>query len=552
MAGVHYCPVCLTTFREAPPFCPNLACGKQEPGAGWGRLLGEGDLLDRHYQIVRALAVGGAGLTYLAREVDADGQPQPPDLAIKVLYHARATGTFLTRLSTEAQILQELDHDNIIQSRGFVHRAGTEPYLVTLYEEGGTLTHHIDTHGPLPVRVSAAILCQILDALNVAHQRGVVHRDLKPDNVLLTQHVGANDVPHIRVADFGIAKVSGALTSHVTKMGTFIGTPEYAAPEQFEGTQPTPAADVFAAGALFLHMLTGSVPVAFSDRNDVAGCHAEWMAALPPTLDRARLVDTDPVTATVVEEVARHMLADRPEKRWTVQQVLRRLKGVAQGDVELQPSRDTLELTASPSPRRKDAPDAPLTTSSDDGGGWGATLAGVGVLGAGALIASSLVGLLVLLFAAWQWGYFSPDRAVVVLGPTDPPSVEPVPIEPVPLAVPVEPQPTEQPSGHPPEVLPSEPVPTEEPLAIPTEVGALSTLAVVSADSPERLALQEQIQALDTLKACGEGVLLATVWIVDGAVTQVETDEPAATLCLRDRILGLPGPDGVSRIAILR
>src|SRR5687768_8962454 len=121
MASTHYCAKCLTTFVEDADACPNLACGSPKPKKGWGDLLGVGDLLDRHYQIVKPLAVGGAGLTYLAREVGADGASFGPDLAIKVLYTQRDAGPFLRRLSNEAQILQDLDHDNIVQCRGFVH-----------------------------------------------------------------------------------------------------------------------------------------------------------------------------------------------------------------------------------------------------------------------------------------------------------------------------------------------------------------------------------------------------------------------------------------------
>jgi len=234
MPNLCYCPRCLTTFREVDPAaCPNLSCQLEAPEDGWGKVLDRGDLIDRHYVVGKVLAVGGAGLTYLAREVDSKGVPQPPELAVKVLYSARASGAYLRRLANEAQILQELAHDNIVQCHGFVHRVGHDPYLVTLFEHGGSLGQHVQRVGPLSVRAASGILRQVLLALDTAHQRGVVHRDLKPDNVLLSQQVDADVIPHVRVADFGIAKVVGGLASHITQRGSFVGTPEYAAPEQF-------------------------------------------------------------------------------------------------------------------------------------------------------------------------------------------------------------------------------------------------------------------------------------------------------------------------------
>lgn len=326
MATTRYCAKCLTSFADDPPRCPNLACGGARPTNGWGDLLGPGDLLDRHYQIVRPLAVGGAGLTYLAREVDASGQAIPPDLAIKVLYAQRDAGPFLRRLANEAQILQELAHPHIVECRGFVHRAGHAPYLITLFEHGGSLSGHVDAHGPLSPRVSGAILRQILLALDTAHQRGVVHRDLKPENVLLAQPVAKDDVPHIKVTDFGIAKVQGGMAQKLTRAGAFVGTPEYAAPEQFAGQAPTPATDVFAAGALVFHLLAGHPPIHFTHRLDIEASHEELLQQLPPRLPAAPDATDE---RAVLQECIDAMMRPEAAERWTVQQVIARLQGQA-------------------------------------------------------------------------------------------------------------------------------------------------------------------------------------------------------------------------------
>ncbi|MCO4747126.1 MAG: serine/threonine protein kinase [Proteobacteria bacterium] len=326
----HYCSRCLTTFQGTPTNCPNLSCGKKPPGEGWGQVLGAGDLLDRHYKIDKVLAIGGAGLTYLAQEEDASGQPSGPRLAIKVLYSQRDAGPFLRRLSNEAQILQDLDHAHIVKCRGFVHRTGHPPYLVTLFEEGGALTDFVEDAGGLSPRVAAGVLKQILLALDIAHQRGVVHRDLKPDNVLLHKRVEPAEIPLVRVADFGIAKIFGGVGDRLTRLGSFIGTPEYAAPEQFEGVSPTPATDVFAAGGLLYYLVTGQPPVVFKHRNDIAASHDELLQQLPPQLPTAQ---ADSMEIGALQEIINWTMTLRPGDRWTVQQVLAQLNQVLEGKV---------------------------------------------------------------------------------------------------------------------------------------------------------------------------------------------------------------------------
>lgn len=369
MASTHYCAKCLTTFLEDPDACPNLTCGAAKPKkGGWGILLGAGDLLDRHYKIIKPLAVGGAGLCYLAREVDGDGEPIEPDLAIKVLYTQRDSGPFLRRLSTEAQILQDLDHPNIVQCRGFVQRTGHAPYLVTLFEHGGSLAGHIENTGALPPKVAAGILRQVLMALDVAHQRGVVHRDLKPENVLLSQPVDRDVVPHIRVADFGIAKVFGGVGARLTRVGSFVGTPEYAAPEQFEGLAPTPATDVFAAGGLLYHLLTAELPVKFSHRMDIENSFDELIRQLPPKLPPS---SEDQEAQDILQDCINSMMQVEGGDRWTIQQILQRLGGAPVPPTTA--TRRTWGKTAKPVVK----PDGTLDLASDTfTGDWAAVQPG--------------------------------------------------------------------------------------------------------------------------------------------------------------------------------
>lgn len=252
----RYCGRCLTTFTGEAERCPNLACHAARPAQGWSELLDPGALIDRTYRVKERLAIGGAGVTYLAQELGPDDQETGPPLAIKMLYQQRDSGPYLRRLQTEAQILQGLNHPQIVECRGFVHRAGHSPYLVTRYMGGGSLLDHLRRHGPLPPVVVAGIGRQICWALDVAHRQGVIHRDLKPENVLLEAVVARGVIPEVRVADFGIAKVFGGVGDRLTRVGAFVGTPQYAAPEQFDGLAPEPATDVYALGAVLLFCLT--------------------------------------------------------------------------------------------------------------------------------------------------------------------------------------------------------------------------------------------------------------------------------------------------------
>ena len=281
----RYCPRCLNSFREDLEQCPNLVCGRPRPSAGWGRMFGPGEIFDRSYLIERRLAQGGAGITYVARALDAEGEPAGDSLAIKVLLAARDQGPYVRRLATEAQIVQELAHPNIVQYLGFVHRPGTPPYLLTAFERGGSLYDHIVRVGPLPVRVAASIARQICWALEQAHKRGIIHRDLKPENVLLDAQVGREEVPGIRVADFGIAKVTGSLNSNLTRQGAFVGTPHYAAPEQFVGGRLTGATDIYAVGAILYFLMMGQHVLRFAHQLPPEDTFQLLCDSLPPRLD---------------------------------------------------------------------------------------------------------------------------------------------------------------------------------------------------------------------------------------------------------------------------
>lgn len=324
-----YCSLCLTTFQSEAVSCPNLGCGCAKPVAGWGQMYQPGEDIDRNYRVVRRLALGGAGVTYLVRALSGDGAEVGPLIALKLLFASRDHGAYLRRLSTEAQILQTLHHPNIVEYLGFVHRTGQSPYLLTRYEEGGSLLDHMKRVGTLSVREAAAVGRQVCLALEKGHAKGIIHRDLKPENLLLTQVVPNGEVPIIRVADFGIAKVAGGLGAGLTRAGHFVGTPQYAAPEQFLGEPASDKADVYSLGAVMIYLMTGRVVVANIHTLDPEDGYAELVDALPPSV--LRPTDSEETCAQMNEVLALAM-ALNPVDRCSVSSLEDRLGDLLEVD----------------------------------------------------------------------------------------------------------------------------------------------------------------------------------------------------------------------------
>jgi serine/threonine protein kinase len=254
----RYCSRCLQTFaaREDPDRCKRSTCQRSRPEAGWPEFLGLGDTIDGRYAVEEILGAGGAGITYRCRE-----HRSRESVAVKVLHGDRRHGVLATRLAIEGEVLELLDHPHIVPFRALSLVGDGEAYLVTRHMEGGSLDAWLRRHGTVPPKAAVRLGRQLALALDYVHAGGIVHRDLKPANVLLQ-----DDDPHTlhaRLADFGIARIFRETRPmpELTRTGAFIGTPEYAAPEQKRGEKGVgPAADAFALGAL-LHAAASGQPL---------------------------------------------------------------------------------------------------------------------------------------------------------------------------------------------------------------------------------------------------------------------------------------------------
>jgi len=206
-----------------------------------------------HYEILEPLGVGGMGEVYRARDTKLDR-----DVAIKVLPEDFATDQDrLARFEREAKLLAALNHNNIGAIHGLEESDGVR-FLVLELIEGETLEQRL-VKGALPVAEALDIARQIAEALEAAHDEGIIHRDVKPANVLLTGRGG------VKVLDFGIAKntaldVATGETARVTSLtmdGTLMGTPPYMSPEQIRGEEADKRADIWSFGCVLYEALTG-------------------------------------------------------------------------------------------------------------------------------------------------------------------------------------------------------------------------------------------------------------------------------------------------------
>lgn len=221
-----------------------------------------------HYSLELELGRGAVGVVYRSRA--ADGRI----VAIKTFDPALAEDeTFRARLAHEARVAREIVHPHLVQ----ILEAGEDdgrPYLVLEYLSGGSLAERI-TEGALRLEEMLRVVAEVAAGLDALHRGGIVHRDVKPSNILLREDGSA------ALTDFGVAK--GAAYTVLTRPGELLGTLDYRAPELIRGGDATPASDVYALGCVAFECLTGRPP--FGDRSlfGVGTAHLEDEPPDPPT-----------------------------------------------------------------------------------------------------------------------------------------------------------------------------------------------------------------------------------------------------------------------------
>lgn len=217
----------------------------------------ESELKLAKYELLGEIGHGGMATVYRARD-----RRLGREVAIKVIHrHLRENPEVARRFASEALAVAKLKHPNIVEVYDVSADDETERYLVVEFVEGVTLRQRLREVGPFPPEVAASIAREVCEALSQAHRNGVIHRDVKPENVLLKLDGGVDgsSVPaRVKLTDFGIAKLLDA--QGVTHTGQVLGSPAHMAPEQIEGGDVDARADVFGAGVLLYEMLTGALP----------------------------------------------------------------------------------------------------------------------------------------------------------------------------------------------------------------------------------------------------------------------------------------------------
>jgi serine/threonine protein kinase len=244
-----------------------------------------GEVVEGRYKILQLLGVGGMGSVFLAEHWLIKRR-----VAIKFLHRELITDAdMIRRFMNEALAAGTLGHPNIVESTDMGFTRSDIPYIVFEYVDGTSLAEEIRRIGALPVRRALRIAYQIASALEAAHTAGIVHRDLKSENVFLTDREDMLD--HVKVLDFGISRFLAA--SDRTALGDrTMGTPEFMAPEQITSPDSVDKrADIYALGVVLHEMLDGSVPFPFvGTRGDLDATHAllhKILGELPPAISRA-------------------------------------------------------------------------------------------------------------------------------------------------------------------------------------------------------------------------------------------------------------------------
>lgn len=292
------CPTCGGRYPADFKVCPHDATRLEDAPADSGDPL-LGQQLAGMYEILRVIGEGGMGRVYEARHTRLSKKR----FAVKLLHHELARQPeVVTRFQREAEAASALGHPNVVTVVDVNATADGRPYLVAELLEGDQLGDYLDRVQRLPAGEAVRIARQVCRALTAAHAIGIVHRDVKPENVFLTQ--GSELV---KVLDFGISKL-GESAEALTKTGVVMGTPDYMAPEQARGDRVDARADIYAVGAILYRALTGHKPFEGLDTM------ATLTAVLVQQPARPSVLQAD--IPLGLELVVQRAMAKRPDERY--------------------------------------------------------------------------------------------------------------------------------------------------------------------------------------------------------------------------------------------
>lgn len=284
-----------------------------------------GTLIAGRFRVLALLGDGGMGRVYLAEQPMGKSSRK---VAVKTLLAEHAGDQeLLDRFQRECELVAQLEHPNIVNVYDFGSADDGALYIAMEFVEGETLAARI-ARGPIQPHAAMSILRQVCGALDEAHRRGILHRDLKPDNIMLTTRAGQDDF--VKLLDFGIAKRSTTDPSgtQLTRAGAAVGTPAYMSPEQFRGKPLDARCDIYALGVVAFQMLNGVMPFEAT---------TPWEWATHHMLTPPRSFDASPLGAHVpvpVRRAIQRALSKEPsERQGSAGAFLAELTGSNQGDI---------------------------------------------------------------------------------------------------------------------------------------------------------------------------------------------------------------------------
>ncbi len=309
--GAQTCAVCGAEVTD--PGAKTLAIATEEVAERDALLARLRDELANEYEVERELGRGGMGVVFKAVEIEL-GRP----VALKVLPPGHGQGAAAERLRREARLAAALGHPSIIPIYRVGRAAGTY-YFAMKYVEGKALDEIIEAQGALPLQVILAVLRSATSALAFAHDREIVHRDIKGANLLVD-----ND-GRVMISDFGIARAGQ--DKSLTAAGAMMGTPFYMSPESGWGGQVGPQSDQYSLGILTFQMITGTVPF---DADSLMTILQHHYFTPPPDVRRVR----DGLPAGLVEVLERVLQKNAAERYPTTRAMLAAVEAIPVSEAE--------------------------------------------------------------------------------------------------------------------------------------------------------------------------------------------------------------------------
>lgn len=256
------------------------------------------DIIGSRYQVIKTIGSGGMSEVYLAYDKVLD-----IEIAIKILQ--KDTDSDISRFRREAEIIERLDNKHIVKIYDFNQTKDNKYYIVMEYIKGTTIKEYIKKYGKFSPEEVVNITKQILNALGYAHKKNVIHRDIKSNNIMIT------DNKIIKIMDFGIAKLSHGEEKNLTHAGTVLGTTYYIAPEFLTKGNPENNSDIYSLGIVLYEMLVGNVP--FKGESFEVICMKHLQSKIPdiiPKLKIPQALENILIKSTAKKNINRYQTAE--------------------------------------------------------------------------------------------------------------------------------------------------------------------------------------------------------------------------------------------------